>query len=319
MKAYDKIPIWDFPATKIFVRLKPSFRERLLKDFIRITGSQLKAMTFLSHKAEKYNISMFPSPGNLHSWIQGTKIYRCATKTVNIPLWALIEISLLLSKSSKQDNFIMRQIEKNIEYYMSRGAANHIYRPKLPISVTPEMVSVLFHLCGDGHLSDGRAMSSYRQMNRLGLNNFLNKLKSIFGEFEYGEAELENGKINIPKAMADIYKYYFQITNLRTFTARIPEEVKRLPKDFLLAGLTAFILDDGHVSDVIEIYSKNFLLLKDIKEITLKLGYSCRPIRKKYRYGKFDSYRFLICSENHVKLYEDLLNLTKKFPHFFHK
>ena len=63
-----------------------------------------------------------------------------------------------------------------------------------------------------------------------------------------------------------------------------------MPKKYLLAGLLAFIVDEGNVAEVIEIYSKNYELLKDIQNISIKCDYNCKLIREKYRYGIFDSY-----------------------------
>ena len=43
----------------------------------------------------------------------------------------------------------MRKIEKNIEYYTGTGKSHPILNPKLPLHLTPEMVSVIFHFMGD--------------------------------------------------------------------------------------------------------------------------------------------------------------------------
>ncbi len=59
-----------------------------------------------------------------------------------------------------------------------------------------------------------------------------------------------------------------------------------MPQDFLLAGLNAFIIDEGHIGESIEIYSSNKNLLDDIVEIINKLGYiSYGPKTKKERDG----------------------------------
>ncbi|MFH8092948.1 MAG: winged helix-turn-helix domain-containing protein [Candidatus Aenigmatarchaeota archaeon] len=44
------------------------------------------------------------------------------------------------------------------------------------------------------------------------------------------------------------------------------------------------------------------------------MGYRCSEIKKKYRYGKFDCYRFVITSESLPSLYKDIESLKKKFP-----
>lgn len=102
--------------------------------------------------------------------------------------------------------------------------------------------------------------------------------------------------------------------NLKTLEARIPNSIKSLPKDFLLAGLVSFIIDEGSVGDVITIYSKNKALLEDIREIAIKCGYKCYKIKEKYAYGKFDCYRFNISSESYETLYNDIINLSQNLP-----
>jgi len=89
----------------------------------------------------------------------------------------------------------------------------------------------------------------------------------------------------------------------------------RLPKEFLLAGLAAFMVDEGHIAkDSTIIYSKNKRLLGDIRLACLKCELICNPIREKFAYDKLDCYRFTISSKSHLKLYNDILRLKKKFP-----
>ena len=176
------------------------------------------------------------------------------------------------------------------------------------------MVSVIFHFVGDGHIGKPNVCSSYRQMNKRGLNNFLEKLRNIFGDFEYSQGEYKNGRLNIPKIITEFYVYYFKLPDTDTFKAYIPDKIKAMNKEFLIASLASFIIDEGHVGEVITIYSKNKRLISDIHEIALKCNYLCHPIREKYAYGKFDVYRFSISSKSYKDLYEDLENITKSFP-----
>ena len=176
------------------------------------------------------------------------------------------------------------------------------------------MVSVIFHFLGDGHIGRKGVSSSYRQMNYVGLNNFLSKLRNIFGNFEYSKNEFKDGRLNIPKIITEFYKHYFDLPNTNTFTAYVPQNIKLLDKKFLIAGLVSFIVDEGHVGEVITVYSKNGTLIKDIREVAIKSGYICHPIRKKYAYGKFDAYRFSISSKSYEQLHSDIEELSALFP-----
>lgn len=313
MKNYQKIHIWNFPLTKLYIRLEDGFRKSLFDKAIEKYGSQQKLLDLINKASTQYGISRKHSRLNLYSWIQGKKFDKNKTKIVNIPLWVLVEISKILSNSERADNEIMRAIEKNVNFYTSWGDANPIRNPKLPIQVNPEFVSVIFHFCGDGHLGNKRDCCSYKQKNKQGLINVLNKLKNSFGDFDYSKGEFENYRLNIPKAISDIYRHYFKLTSLNTFEARIPDSIKLLPKEFLLAGLSSFIVDEGHICEVITIYSKNILLLEDIREIAIKCGYKCYSIKEKYARGKLDCYRFSISSGTYNALYNDIFELSKNF------
>jgi len=271
-------------------------------------------LNILNKSAKQYQITRKYNTGHISSWIKGYKKDRGKIKNINIPLWLLIEISKILSEENRKNNKIMKEIEKNIEYYTGTGKSHWIINPKLPLYLTPEMISVIFHFVGDGHIGRKKVVSSYRQMNKEGLNNFLRKLQNIFGDFNYPKSEFDNGRLNIPKIITEFYKYYFKLPNTNTFKAYIPNNIKKLKKEFLLAGLISFIVDEGHIGEVITIYGKNKRLIEDIKEIGIKCGYLCHPIREKYAYGKFDVYRFSISIKSYDKFHSDILKLSKLFP-----
>lgn len=311
MKKYKEIHIWDFPPTLTFVRLKKGFRMSFFKKLKEIVGSREGLLEYFNKSSKKYGINRKYNSGHLSYWKIGKKLDRGKIKNINSPLWLLIEASKIISKNKNKK--VLREIEKNIEYYTGTGKSHPIINPKLPLYLTPEMVSVIFHFVGDGHIGRKRIVSSYRQMNKIGLNNFLKKLQNIFGDFDYPKGEFKDGRLNIPKIITEFYKYYFKLPNTNTFEAYIPKNIKRLGKDFLVAGLISFIIDEGHVGEVITIYGKNKKLMEDIREIGIKCGYLCHPIREKYAHTKFDVYRFSISSRSYNKFYEDILKLSKLF------
>jgi hypothetical protein len=264
-------------------------------------------------KSLDYNMKTRYSTGNLNSWRNGMKNDKGKIKTVNIPLWVLIESSKELSKDSDTNNKVMNEIERNILSYSCWGKSNPVINPHLPLSLTPELISIIFHFMGDGHISTGSASSSYRQRNKIGLDNFLLKLKNVFGKFTYSRSEYKDGRLNVPKVITNFYIHYFTLPNTDTFQAYVPDNIKSLDKEFLLAGLLAFIVDEGHVWEVITVYSKNKRLLRDIREIAVKCGYLCHPIREKRASNKLDCYRFSISSKSYSKLYIDMIQLCSRF------
>lgn len=312
MKNYKEIHIWDFPPTLTFVRLNKDFRKTLFIKLKEVVGSREGLLDYINKSAKKYGINRKYNSGHLSYWKIGKKFDRGKVKNINAPLWLLIETSKIISKKGKKN--ILKEIEKNVEYYTGTGKSHPIFHPKLPLYLTPEMVSVIFHFVGDGHIGRKTVVSSYRQMNKKGLCNFLKKLQNIFGNFDYPKGEFNNGRLNIPKIITEFYKDYFKLPNTNTFEAYIPKNIKNLKKEFLVAGLVSFIIDEGHVGEVITIYGKNKRLMEDIRQIGIKCGYLCHPIRKKYAYGNFDVYRFSISSKSYGRLYKDILNISKSFP-----
>lgn len=312
MKKYKEIHIWAFPPTLTFVKLNEEFRIKFFKKLKEMIGSREGVLKYFNKSCKKYGINRAYNSGHLSYWKIGKKLDRGKIKNINVPLWLLIESAKIVSKNNYKK--VLTDIEKNIEYYTGTGKSHPISLPKLPLYLTPEMVSVIFHFMGDGHIGRKTVASSYRQMNRLGLDNFLKKLQNIFGDFDYPKKEFEDGRLNIPKIMTEFYIYYFNLPNTDTFKAYVPDNIKKMNKDFLLAGLISFIVDEGHIGEVITIYGKNKRLMSDIREIALKCGYLCHPLREKYAYGKFDVYRFSISIKSYKKFYEDIIKLSNSFP-----
>jgi len=314
MKKYKEIHIWHFPPTLTFVALDEKFRSDFFKKLIKNSGSQQTLVDDINKWSLKYGIKRSYTRLALYGWIKGNKLDNGKIKTVNLPLWLLIESSKKLSKVNSSKNLIMLEIENNIKSYSIFGNSNPITKPKFPLYLTPEMVSVIFHFVGDGHIGRKGVSSSYRQMNKEALTNFLIKLKNIFGDFDYSKNEFKNGKLVIPKIITEFYKYYFDLPNTNTFKAYIPLNIKSLKKEFLVAGLVSFIIDDGYIGDVVTFYSKNRRLLEDLKGVASTCGYICYPIREKFSKGKVDIYRFNISIKSFQKFHRDIDELLILFP-----
>ena len=307
---YKRIHIWEFPPNRTYIFLKDDFRIKLLSDAIGKIGLEKLAET-LNEKSDLYGQKTHFHHGHICVWRKGGKKRGNNLRPVNIPIWVLIEISKIISPNNYLN--ILSKIEKNIVLYRGLGKAKSVYNVKLPILLTPETISIIFHLSGDGHVGTGEDISHYRQVNKEGLECFIQKLRNIFGDFDL--TIREGSKVTIPRIITDFYLHYFKLNTLGWDIARIPDKIKNMNKEFLLAGLTSFIIDEGHISsDVIEIYYKNKNLIGDIKEISEKIGYSTRGPGEKYRYGKLDSYRIYISTKDARKFYSDILVISKKFP-----
>jgi len=311
MSNYKNVHIWEFPPARTFVRLNEKFRKKLFIEILK-AGGNTKIAKRLNKKAVLYGLKRNHRQSNLYNWKRGFAKDRGVIKEINIPLWALIELSKILSRSNRSSKIKMRQIEKNIEAYRGQGKSLKIISPRLPLAITPELVSIVFHLCGDGHIGIRCSSSHYRQTNPIGLESFVRKIKNCFGNFELRIKE--DSKVIIPRIITDFYVYYFKLNRCRWYDARIPDKIKNMKKEFLVAGLNAFIVDEGHIEDYIEIYSSNKKLLTDIKDIITKLKYKSSKIQRKYRYGKFNGYRLRIPPKSIPLFYGNITKLLRKFP-----
>ena len=77
--------------------------------------------------------------------------------------------------------------------------------------------------------------------------------------------------------------------------------------------MTAFIIDEGHIGDSIEIYSSNNKLLKDIVEIASSLEYLCMGPRIKSKNHIYD-FRAYISTKSARKFAKDIKEVSKDFP-----
>ena len=174
----EKIHFWEFP-NNIYVNLKVNFRKKLFKDFCEKFNTDKEATQYLFKKAKKY------SRINFYSFYSSIRNYKTMNKRRAIPIWIILNI-VKLSKIN------LRTIESNIEAYgSSRGIL--VENPILPVRVTPEFDSILAHMLGDG--TDRRNKSNsggYCQYNKDGLNNFINKLRKVFGDLELNISDLFN-------------------------------------------------------------------------------------------------------------------------------
>lgn len=307
---YSEIHIWEFPPTRAFIKLNGACRQWLFGE-LRVRYRTSHLLSILNTRCQTYGINRKYNSGHICSWMRGCKRDRGKIRNIRIPLWVLIEFSKLLSSSTNNDNVIMRQIEKRVVYCAATGKSIPI-KPKFPLLLTPELVSVIFNLCGDGCIGNGIGISHYRQINKIGLQNFTHKLHNSFGDFK--ETIVEDSKIIVPRVITDFYQHYFGINDCRWNTARIPVTVKKFEKEFLVAGLAAFIVDEGHIGDHVELYSSNRNLLGDLREIAKRLGYDTTDIKPKHRYGVLNGYRFLIKKRSISLLYRDIKELVKRFP-----
>jgi len=296
----EQFNIWDLE--RINVKLNIKFFERVNDEI------------FMKYRTKKiaYDDLFYNSK---YPWATFKNVLKESTmKNYFIPLDIIIKIceNLGIPKEILQENVISYKTAKGI---------NYIEKPILPIIITPVFHMLLAHHMGDGTVinpKNGRLpYFGYRQFDKFYRVNYIRKIESIFGKINFKEDYFEESTRPYcpPSISTTFFKYYnVTISDFLSKSCRIPENIMSSDSDSLLAVLIAFIIDEGHVdSTQITVVLKNKELVKDLKLICDKLGYS-----SKITYRDNDFYRdygYLNILRLGMKmLYKDYIILNKKYP-----
>ncbi len=214
----------------------------------------------------------------------------------------------------KKYDININELEKNIVAYRTTQGRVTIINPILPIAVTPIFDMLIAHAIGDGfcsHLKNRIPAFVYRQYRNEILDLFLKKMESVFGKIIYKEDYFYNQKhIYMPSVLSHIlYSYYsLKPEDFLENNSKIPKEMINKDKEYLIAILIAFILDEGSIDSsniVIGLNNKN--LLYDIKSICDKLGYD-----NILRSGKERSHLYIL-SNGVIKFWKDYVKIKVKY------
>jgi len=300
---YDEIHIWDFPLTEVSLNLEPKFRAMLFKDAVTKFKTSKKLASYLYEQGKKYEVIRIGLASRIRDW-------KNITKSIFIPAWIILETANTL-KIQKD------LVEKKVESYKTHHGSTNITNPKLPILVTPEFASLAIHLMCDG--TDRRnlktPLGSYTQHNPISRNRFYQKMLNIFGNLEPSTLSSDGKQIVLPSCLFLVLKNYYQIKRFGSFESRISPIMKNQSKEFKVAILSAFLVDEGTIYDCVSVRVKNRDLLNDLREIVLSLNYKCSEIeRTEDKKSGGYVYKLTISTYSAKKLLNDIKNLAKLFP-----
>lgn len=316
MQNNDEIHVWEFPFQTTYLLLEQNYQRKQVEMAVEKYGSMDKLITYLNQASLEYGMRSRYRPAKVSDWKLG-RMRDGQRVRIWIPLWICLELNKL-NKSSEQDYQAgLETLEKNTLSYKGLETGTPITSPKLPIKVTPEFDSIVFHLMGDGCWGGKGKLSSYRQKNKRGRNQFIQKLHNVFGYFEINRFESElDWKVCIPSHLVRLIEKYYGLENPE-FRKRVPEKIMAKDWRHKIAGLSAFIVDEGNVGDAIEIYASNKPLLEDLQEICIEQQYRSTVVLKAsagYRSHTIDHFRLRISLGSAEKLYQDISALAKDFP-----
>ena len=301
---YQEIRLNDFPATRIYVLLKQDFRNKLIENArISLKLENYYALAqWINNKSLDYGLNNKFNGGDIGRWLIGSNLD--SRTNINhpklMPLWVVLELSETVKISSEK-------LHNSIILYRSGGSGGIIIKPMLPIKITPELESIIFHIFGDG--SAGNFTPSFFQKNEIANKQFISKLKNCFGEFNVNTNDRFN--IRFPKAITDILAHFYDIKSYHSDKIIIPSRIYETNKLSRLACITAFILDEGTIRDVISIASKNKLFLSNLIELMKSCGYECKEIKP---HTPSDTFYLNMANGTIEKFYADYLELIGLFP-----
>jgi len=259
------------------------------------------------------------------------KAYKQIFKNNDIPFTTFKNI---LKKSHRNDFFVPLKIylkickslwtstdviEKNVIAYKTARGTNYIKNPILPIKITPIFDMVIAHNIADGTVTNSKSdrlpSFAYRQFDKHYGKLYIKKIENIFGNIKFKKELFKDPtKYHCPAVISSIFfKYYNLSTNsFLSNKARIPKKLFEKNKNYLLAVLIAFIIDEGNIdSTMIVIGLKNKPLVSDLKKICDILGYKSTITsgnKEQKDYGCL-----YISREGMKKFYKDYLLLKRKY------
>jgi DNA-binding transcriptional ArsR family regulator len=302
VKKFNEIHVWDLDKSILisaWVKLSDNFKKKFFNESLMIFKSKRRIAEFLNNVCKKYGINRKYKTHDISMWMG-----KISEKRDFLPLWAIIELIKKISDG-------LEELESNIEL-MEYYGGHYKIKPKFPILVTPELISIIAHLMGDGHVPPRNVPSRtsyYKQFTRETLLNFKQKIKNVFGEYEDKcKSEI---RVNIPRIFVRIISDYFEIETFYGDKTKVPEIIKNMSSEFKLAFLVAFMVDEGTIDECrIALFSGNEYLLKGVQELATSLNYDCSEVRI-YAPHEFVFYIYMSSAK---KLLSDINELTKDFP-----
>ncbi len=302
----NEIHFWELPPKSTYITLKLEEQKRIFSEAALKFPSTAEFAEELRHRSAVYGFNCGKIAGNISSWKQGVRR--------SVPLWVLNETGKIASGKEFLENEEMRIAEARIEHYQSAGRGIEI-SGKFPIRVTPEFDAIVSHLMGDGTLGTDKSYASYKQKNGLARRNFLQQLFNVFGIFQINPSFEKYWQVCIPKPIELLIKMHYGLGDAGCLERRLPPAIKNKPKEHRLAALLAFLVDEGHIGDAIELYSGNRELLQDYQDLAMNLGYNCSKINsRKGNKTPNQIHSFRISLKDSCKLLEDIRALSLTFP-----
>jgi hypothetical protein len=164
-------------------------------------------------------------------------------------------------------------IEKEIEGLVIRSIK--IKNVHFPLQCDPVFASLFTNLLGDGGARNGNGSGYFHYAEWEAHQLIQEKINYILGITPY-----QNGE-SVPRVLIFLMMKYFGATTVATKRSVFPNKLLKADKFTKLASLTAFINDEGTLTtSFIQIYSSNYKLLSEVRNLAQSLGYRVSKISR---------------------------------------
>lgn len=283
-----KIHIWEFPE-EFWVQLDEGTTRELVDRASENVGG----------------IEPLASVLNVHI----ATVYRYRTCRTFIPLPLLQKLCELVG-----EGFTMEQVEPHVMAYKGGRNTHPIRNPHLPLMETPDLFALMAHIMGDGGYNATYESSYYVNTHTALIRKFLRLLHATFGAVPVHfsvrkRPSCKDGTyVLFGPTVVRFFGYLYQ-TDFQASTARVPQRLFDLPREYAAAYLRAFGDDEGNIDDgQIIICSANQELLQGIYALIQakfpelaefvvfeEEGWKSKTLfHIRFRTGAFISYRALI-------------------------
>jgi len=227
---------WRFPLNLISLKLKLEFKEEFFEEAKEKFVLVNKLALFLQEKSKLYNKNITTDY---------RIIWQYHKRAEYIPAWVVYEIAKKIKTN-------LLKIEKNIQGYISTYGRLYILKPKLPIKITPEFISIAIHGMCDGCVNKNHF--GYLQKGKFGLKRIIKLFFNVFGRYRIKKYKR---MYYFPTIFSVIITNYFRIPTYLSAECRIPSKILRGNKTAKIATLLAVLHDDGNVSGNVRFLSSN--------------------------------------------------------------
>jgi len=175
------------------------------------------------------------------------------------------------------------------------------------------LTSLVANLFFDGSVPEDGKGTYYNQKNKEIMEDFIKKVKEIFGEVSYSLKLDHRGvlKCRIPRLIGELCRYIYKVKSFGTFDSRVPDLISNLNKEHKISFIITGILDEGSITydGDIQFGVSNKDMILDFKNLCRSIGLETTEVR-----GNKSGEHYHLYIRSKDKFNKIYINFNKKNP-----